>query len=315
MRYTYNSETCRYEPVVVSPKQFFKRTFQFLGVSLLLGAGILLYYNSQYDFLDERIEREKNETLKLEWQTLQQHLNKISDDLAKLEDTDDNNFRTILELEPLSQSIRDAGTGGHEKVSDQISNPIIKNSAVLANKISGRITIEQQSMQELGEKLEAVQRERASRPAIQPISNHNLIRLNTIFGLRLHPIFNYVRPHNGLDLTAAYGTPVYASADGQVVFAEPNTGYGNVIFINHGYGFETRYAHLSRYNVKKGEYVKRGQIIGFVGSTGTSTNNHLHYEVIYNGKYINPISFLHTDLTQEEYNKLIQHTHNSKTGR
>ncbi|MBS1488603.1 MAG: M23 family metallopeptidase [Bacteroidetes bacterium] len=315
MRYTYNQETCRYEPIVVGSGQFAKKAFQFLGISLLLGAGLLLYYNSQYDLLDERVEKDKNEMLKSQWQVLHHQLEQMSTDLAKIEDTDDNNFRTILELEPLSQSIRDAGTGGHEKNGEQISNPIIKNSAILANKISDRITIEQQSMQELGEKLEQVQRERASRPAIQPISNHNLIRLNKIFGLRLHPIFHYIRPHNGLDLTAAYGTHVYASADGQVVYAEPASGYGNVIFVNHGYGFETRYAHLSRYNVKKGDYVKRGQLIGFVGSTGTSTNNHLHYEVIYNGKYINPISFLNTDLTQDEYNKLIKHNHDDKTAR
>ncbi|MBS1951370.1 MAG: M23 family metallopeptidase [Bacteroidetes bacterium] len=309
LHYTYNQETCRYEPVVVSPKRFAKKSFRFLGLSFLLGAAFLGYYNLKYDFLDERIERETNEQLKTEWQLLQEELEKTSAHLTKIEDTDDHNFRTILELEPLPQSIREAGTGGREKESDQVGYPLIRNSIALADKISNRLTIEQQSMDELNKQLEAKQHERASRPAIQPISNHNLIRLNTIFGLRLHPIFNYVRPHNGLDLTAAYGTPVYASADGVVVFAEPNTGYGNVIFVNHGYGFETRYAHLSRYNVKKGDRVKRGQLIGFVGSTGTSTNNHLHYEVIYNGKYINPISFLNTDLTQEEYNRLIQHKH------
>lgn len=305
-RFTYNEESCRYEPVVVTPKAFFRSTFKFLAASLLIGAGFLIYYNFRFDLSEVRELRDQNAKLKSDWQVLQYQLEKTSRDLAKIEETDDQTFRTILEMGPLSQSIREAGTGGREKESERVGVPIIRDAIDLAGKISNRITIEQQSLLELQNKLIAKATELAARPALQPINNHDLTRLNKIFGLRLHPIFNYVRPHNGLDLTAPYGTPVYASADGVVTWAKPNAGYGNVIFVNHGFGFETRYAHLSKYNSVEGQHVKRGQLIGFVGSTGTSTNDHLHYEVLYHGTYVNPIHFLYTDLMQEEYNKVIK---------
>jgi murein DD-endopeptidase MepM/ murein hydrolase activator NlpD len=279
---------------------------KFFGSSLLIGIGFLIYYNTRFDLVDERILKEENTALKTEWLALNNQLNRTSTELAKIEDTDDHNFRTILEMEPLPQSMREAGTGGREKESTKISQPLISKSLALSEKISNRLMVEQQSMEELTKKLESKSKEWAARPAMQPIDNRDLTRFNPIFGLRLHPIYNDWRNHNGLDLTAPYGTPVYASADGYVTLARFGGGYGNVIFLNHGYGFETRYAHLSRYNVTVGQFIKRGELIGYVGSTGTSTNAHLHYEVLYHNQFINPISFLYRDLPQEEYNKLLK---------
>lgn len=306
MRFTYNEESCRYEPIVVSPKKFFGQAMKFFGSSLLIGIGFLIYYNTRFDLVDERILKEENTALKTEWLALNNQLNRTSTELAKIEDTDDHNFRTILEMEPLPQSMREAGTGGREKESTKISQPLISKSLALAEKISNRLMVEEQSMEELTKKLESKSKEWAARPAMQPIDNRDLTRFNPIFGLRLHPIYNDWRNHNGLDLTAPYGTPVYASADGYVTLARFGGGYGNVIFLNHGYGFETRYAHLSRYNVTVGQFIKRGELIGYVGSTGTSTNAHLHYEVLYHNQFINPISFLYRDLPQKEYDKLLK---------
>lgn len=306
IKYTYNPETCKYEPIVVTPKQMGKNIFRFLGISFLLGLTGLVYVNIKMPSIDEIYQLQKNQELKSGWSALYLQMENVSEQLLALEQNDDQNFRVILNLEPLSSSQREAGVGGREKESATIEYPLIRKAYEKSEKIINRLDIESQSMSQLKDEFQKKEKMWAARPAIQPINNRDLTRLNTIFGMRLHPIFNYVRPHNGLDLTAPHGTPVYSSGDGYVTFARPNAGYGNVIFIHHGFGFETRYAHLSRYNVTEGETVKRGQLIGFVGNTGTSTNDHLHYEVMYNGNHVNPIHFLNTTLAQDEYNKIIK---------
>lgn len=146
----------------------------------------------------------------------------------------------------------------------------------------------------------------ASRPAIQPVDNRELTRLHTTFGLRMHPIFNVLMDHKGLDFTAPKGAPVYATGDGRVSMAYFSGSYGNVIFIDHGFDYETRYAHLYKFNVTPGQFVKRGQLIGYVGNTGISVSPHLHYEVFYKGQAVNPIYFFQRDLSNLEYRKLIQ---------
>jgi len=146
----------------------------------------------------------------------------------------------------------------------------------------------------------------ASRPAIQPINNKELDRLHMTYGTRFHPIFHVFKEHKGLDFTASKGTPVYATGDGRIGTAHYSDSYGNVIYLIHGHDYETRYAHLSQFNVQEGQRVKRGQVIGCVGSTGTSVSAHLHYEVLYKGQHVNPINFFQRDLSNKEYEKLIE---------
>ena len=305
VRYRYNSETCRYEPLIVSPGMFTKRAFRFLGISFLLGAAGLAYYNTQYPWLDEVQKQRENEQLKLEWQAIHAELKRTSQQLTDLENNDDRNFRVILDMDPLSSSQREAGVGGHEKASAEITYPVIRAAIDFSEKIKNRLTVEVQSMNELKSTFELKQKQWAARPAIQPVNNKQLIHLYLVFGERLHPLLGYTRPHNGLDFAAPSRSPIYATGDGVVTYADGGTTYGNAIFINHGYGFETRYGHMSQYIVAVGQSVKRGQVVGYVGSTGLSGGNHLHYEVIYRGKFVNPIGFFQRDLTNGEYEKLI----------
>lgn len=284
---------------------FLKSTGLFLGASFLIGLIGLLIFNYNYANLDEIRLGTENQELKTHWLVLNNKLDKAGKELTALEQADDNNYRVILNLEPLPFSVREAGVGGHEKEGAELKYELIRSTYQKAEKLKNRLDIESQSFDKLKEELEAKERVNASRPAIQPIHNHNLIRLNTIFGLRLHPIFHIWRDHNGLDLTANSGVPVYAAGDGYVTFAATNLGYGQVVYLKHVNDFETRYAHLSKILVKNGDYVKRGQLVGRVGSTGYSTNPHLHYEVLYKGKYINPIFFFQNDLSTEEYDKVI----------
>lgn len=306
MHYRYNSETCKYEPLIVSPRLAGRKVLRFLGISLLIGIAGLAYVNCKFPLLDETQEVNKNQKLKAEWQVLYKQLERTSNDLVVLETNDDHNYRVILDLDPLEQSQREAGVGGRERVSAGISLPLIKMAYLKADKIQNRLDIESQSFQQLMNEVLRKEKMWASRPAIQPVSNKDLTHLHTLFGLRMHPIHGYVRPHNGLDFTAPTGSPVYATGDGKVTHAEYSPSYGNVVYVNHGYGFETRYAHMTRYIVAAGQEVKRGQIIGYVGNTGDSVGPHLHYEVHYKNQPINPVNFFQRDLNNKEYEKLIE---------
>jgi murein DD-endopeptidase MepM/ murein hydrolase activator NlpD len=169
-----------------------------------------------------------------------------------------------------------------------------------------RLDIEIQSFEQLAKELAVKERMWASRPAIQPISNADLTYLHTTYGMRQHPILGYWRPHRGLDFTAPKGSPIYATGDGVIGEAHYSTTFGNVVYIDHNFGFETRYAHMTEYIVKKGEHVKRGQIIGYVGNSGLSVATHLHYEVLFKGEQINPINFFQRDLNNKEYERLVE---------
>ncbi|MBX2896280.1 MAG: M23 family metallopeptidase [Cyclobacteriaceae bacterium] len=306
MRYIYNAETCKYEPVVVSPKDAAKKLFRFLGISLALGIAGLLYFNSRYPHLDETFQTQINQALQAEWHVLYKQLDRTSSQLSALEHNDDHNYRVILDLEPLDQSQREAGVGGREKASKFIIYPLVRNAYEQAEKLRNRLEIEAQSLQQLQQELEKKEKMWASRPAIQPVSNKDLKQLHTLFGLRLHPLLGYVRPHNGLDFTAPTGAPIYSTGDGTVSLAQYSESLGNMVFIDHGFGFQTRYGHMTKFIVFAGEKVKRGQVIGYVGNTGLSVAAHLHYEVLYQGNYINPINFFQRDLNNKEYEKLIE---------
>jgi len=306
IRYTYNTEKCKYEPVIVSPKAAGRKIFTFLSISFFIGLTGLFYFNSKFPHLDETIQIAENEELKTEWKVLLMQLERTSEQLGRLEQNDDHNYRVILDLEPLDITQREAGVGGRLKESSFITNPFIRTAYEQAEKIKNRLDIEAQSMKQLKEELERKEKMWASRPAIQPISNKDLTYLHTLFGLRLHPLLGYVRPHNGLDFSAPKGSPVYATGDGKVSNAQTSPSYGNVVYIDHGFHFETRYAHLTRFIVQPGQKIKRGQVIGYVGNTGLSVADHLHYEVLYKDDFINPINFFQRDLNNKEYEKLIE---------
>lgn len=306
MRYLYNPDTCKYESVVVSPKVAGRKILNFLGISFLIGLAGAFYFNYRFPLVDETLQAERNQKLKTEWRVLYKQLQRTSNQLSALEHNDDRNYRVILDLEPLDQSQREAGVGGREKESESIPYPIIRTAYEQAEKIKNRLDIEAQSLQQLMDELLKKEKMWASRPAIQPVSNKDLKHLHTIFGLRMHPLLGYVRPHNGLDFTAPQGSPVYATGDGKVSYAQYSTSYGNVVFINHGYHFETRYAHLTNFIVGSGQHVKRGQVIGYVGNTGLSVSAHLHYEVLYKNSPINPINFFQRDLNNKEYERLVE---------
>lgn len=307
--YRYNPETCKYEPIFRSRKQLLGATGKFMLVTFSLALAALILMNANHLNYNQIALKKENDWLKWEWSQLQNKIEKTSTELAALEQDDDNHYRVVLDLEKLDSDIRTGGAGGSQKYSLNGQETNVKELVQAyedLNKISTRLEVENQSLGDIDKKVNQFEQMMETRPAMMPIDNRQLTRFNTIFGMRMHPILNVWKHHDGLDLTADYGTPVYATGDGIVKEAKYMGGYGNVVIITHGFGFETRYAHLSKFKVIEGQRVKRGDWVGNVGSTGLSTNPHLHYEVHYNGKVVNPIYFMYRDLSQAEYNELIK---------
>lgn len=308
IKYRYNPETCRYEPWYPSKGLVLKRTTIFIGLSFLIASIAYSVLMRNVGSVDELIQENKNIALKADWEILENRIDQIQQELAELIEKDDNNYRVILDSDPLDSTMREAGIGGREFV----VLPEVKSISILSKnyqrieKLSNQLDVELQSYQELATLLNKKIKRWAARPAIQPIDNRQLDRLHLRYGMRSHPLLDIDRQHKGLDFSAPIGTPVYATGDGQIEVAHHSESYGNVIYLNHGYGYQTRYAHLSKFNIKKGERVKRGQIIGYVGNTGISVGPHLHYEVLYQNSHINPISFFQRDLSNEEYERLIE---------
>lgn len=313
-KFIYNKETCRFEPFYVRGKLLRKRILLFVALAFSLAAGTYYATISKLETLSELRLAQKNEALKFNWAVLNKRVKAVQKELAAYIEKDDHNYRVILDRQPLEATIREAGVGGSERydAASLKDYPYILSGYETLRKIKYQASVEIQSYDELERLLDNKLKAWAARPAIQPINNTQLTRLHLTYGLRLHPIFKIVREHNGLDFAAPRNTPVYSSGDGIVTHAYHSESFGKVVFIDHGFDFESRYAHLNDFAIKMGDRVKRGQIIGYVGNTGHSVSDHLHYEILFKGEHVNPINFFERNLSNAEYQKLID-THSENT--
>ncbi len=309
IRYYYNTETCKYEPIKATGKAVFLNIIGFLSVSLIIALGLIYVYRSNFTPIKESKLLAENHDLRVEWNVLKENLENAYASVNELQFKDDKIYRVILDTDPIPSTVREGGVGGHDKYEGLMSleeNQLVIDAYRSIDDIKKKLYIQSKSYDQISNLITEKEKMWAARPAIQPINNKELKRLHTTFGPRWHPILKRMHPHEGLDFTAPTGTPIYATGDGIVTTAYPSTTYGNVVFINHGYGYQTRYAHMHKYIVKRGQSVKRGDIIGYVGNTGRSQAAHLHYEVLFNYKPVNPINFFQRDLNNEEYEKLIK---------
>jgi murein DD-endopeptidase MepM/ murein hydrolase activator NlpD len=230
--------------------------------------------------------------------------------LGHLQETDDNLYRTIFETEPVPSSYREGGIGGvnrYEELEGFSNSDLIVETATRLDRIRKKIYVQSQSFDELIAFAREKEEMLRSIPAIQPVSNIDLKRTASGFGFRIHPIYKISKFHSGMDFTAPTGTDVYATGDGVVsTVKSARRELGNHIIIDHGFGYQSVYAHLDGFNVRVGQKVKRGDVIGFVGNTGLSTAPHLHYEVLANGRNVDPALFYFNDLSPEEYDRMIE---------
>lgn len=310
IKYRYNPKSLRYEEVKPTLKSRLFKFLFYLASFAVFAFVVLVIAFSFFDSPKEKMQQREIEQLVLQYQIFNDRLDQISVVLDELEVKDDNIYRVIFESEPVPSSIRKAGYGGSDRYAKmdgyQYSDVIIETAKKL-DRISSQLFVQSKSFDEVFKMAKNKADMLASLPAIQPMKNENLRRISSYYGYRPDPFYKVTKFHSGVDFSSSLGTEIYATGDGTVKRVKlSRRGYGNEIIIDHGYGFKTRYAHLKEFKVKKGEKVKRGQVIGLVGNTGKSTAPHLHYEVIKNNKTVNPIYYFFNDLTTAEFERMLE---------
>ena len=311
IKYYYDTETCKFEPVKTSTTDIVINLAGFFIFAFFIAIGLTTIYINYFPSGKEVELAKENKQLLLKYQILSQEMQSTATMLKSLQERDDNVYRVVFEAEPIPLEVRTAGSGGAEKYRDLLDEKLKREDVILGafqrlDKLKKQMYIQTKSYDELFEKAKEKAQMLASIPAIQPISNDDLTLFASGFGMRMHPIYKVMKMHTGCDFTAPNGTPVYATGDGVVITSEAVSGYGNQVEIDHGFGYITKYAHLSAFSVRKGQKVKRGQKIGAVGSTGVSVSPHLHYEVMHNGIRVDPVNYFFNDLSPAQYDKLLE---------
>ena len=308
VKYYYDTKTLSYKRIELSGFNKFKRLLYFISSSAFAGVIMILIFFHFFDSPKEKKLNREIDFLTSKLHTLNEKMNQVDIVLDDLQQRDDNIYRVIFEADPIPSSIRKAGYGGvnrYLELTGSSNSELIIKVAKKADQLSKQLYIQSKSFDEIISLAKNKQDMLASIPAIQPVSNKDLSRMASGFGYRIDPIYKTRKFHGGMDFSAKEGTPIYATGDGTILkVRRGRRGFGNHVKIDHGYGYITLYAHMTKYIVKKGQKVKRGEIIGYVGNTGKSVAPHLHYEVHKDNKRINPLNFYFDDLNAEEYEKM-----------
>ena len=310
IKYFFNTHTLRFEKIEVPLKVRLLQTIGFVIASLAVG---VLFVAILFKFIDspkERLLRQQNTAYKESYAVLQERMKQLELQMLELEQRDNEVYRSIFEATPIPDSarVKDMLAKNEIRLIQSLSNTaLIENMRNQLNNLSLRMSFQDQSFTEITVMVKNKAKLLRAIPAIQPVSNKNMKRVASGFGYRIDPLYKDSRLHAGLDFSAPTGTPIYATADGEVQIAGFNTdGYGNKVVINHGYGFQTLYAHMVRVIARVGQSIKRGEVIGYVGSTGKSTGSHLHYEVIKRGTKVDPVYYFYNDLTPAQFDRLLK---------
>jgi len=312
VKYYYDPESLSYKKIKSKKGKNISYFALFLLSSALFGflSFILLLNIPYFETPKNKFQSREIENLKLNYAILNKKMDQIDKVLNNLEDRDNNLYRVYFNSSPIPSEQRRAGFGGINRYKDlegYENTILVKNTTKRMDVLAKQIVIQSKSLDDIVQLATTKEKLLAAIPAIQPVKNEDLKRIASGFGYRNDPFTKITKFHAGMDFTAKSGTPIFATGDGTVSRADSKaTGYGNHILINHGFGYESLYAHLSQYNVKPGQTVKRGDIIGFVGNTGRSEAPHLHYEVHKNGQPINPINFYYGNISASEYSIISQ---------
>jgi murein DD-endopeptidase MepM/ murein hydrolase activator NlpD len=310
VKYYYDSDTLSYRKIELRKRDKFKRMLGFLLSSILMGLFLMFITFQFIESPKEKAQKRELENMELNYGLLNKKMSQVEQVLEGIQHRDNEIYRLYFETNPIPEEQRKAGFGGVNRYkslegfenSDMIID-VSKNMDIL----SKQLYIQSKSLDEIINLAEDKEKLLAGIPAIQPIRKEDLSRMASGYGWRSDPFTKARKKHNGMDFTAPTGTPIYATGNGKVKRADNTaSGFGQHIEIDHGYGYKTIYAHLSKYNVKRGQNVSRGDLIGFVGNTGRSVGPHLHYEVHKNGRPINPINFYYGNLTPEEFKEMLK---------
>jgi murein DD-endopeptidase MepM/ murein hydrolase activator NlpD len=310
IKYYYNTNTLRYEKLETPLRVKLLRVFGFIAAAFVTAAIISFFAFRFVGSPGEKLLRMENERLQDKYEELSDEVKTSQQQMQELVKRDNDVYRAIFEANPIPDSARARALAQQQeiaRVEGMRGSELVNSIIVSLNSLGHYISAQSKSYNELDNLVKNKEELLAATPAIQPVSNKDLSRLASGFGYRIDPIYKTVKLHAGLDFAAPQGTPIYATADGRVTTAgNTNNGYGNHVVINHGYGYETLYGHMVKVKVHAGELIKRGEVIGWVGSTGKSTGPHCHYEVHKNGQKIDPIYFFYNDLTPEQFDLMLK---------
>jgi murein DD-endopeptidase MepM/ murein hydrolase activator NlpD len=304
VKYYYDADTLSYRKIDVKKSDYYKKTvFGILAVLLTAFIGFIIF--SQFIMSpNERAINRENENLQLNLDLFSKRIAESSAVLNQLQERDNNIYRMYFEANPIPNEQRKAGFGGvnrYKSLEGYDNSKMIKQLTKDIDILSKQLVIQSKSLDEIVILAKEKEKMLAAIPAILPVKLVDLTRMASGYKWRMHPILKIRKFHKGMDFTAPMGTPIYASGNGKVIRSSRSATYGKVVYIDHGYGYRTIYAHMSKIKAKRGQNVKRGDLIGYVGNTGRSVSAHLHYEVHKNGKALDPINFYYGDLTPEEF--------------
>ena len=309
IKYIFNTKTLTYEKVHHRFRDKALKIFSYVLTSLFFSFIVLVIGFTVIDSPKEKQLKREIAQMQLQYDLLNNRLSQAGEVLKNIESRDNNIYRAVLNADPIPASVRQAGFGGTDRYKDlqgfsnsELMTQTAKNMDVLIREIY----VQSRSYDEIEKLAKSKTLMLSCIPAIQPIDNKSLKCIISGFGWRIHPILKEERFHTGIDFAASEGTPIYATGDGVVEKADNmEEGYGNHVVLNHGFGYETLYGHMSRMAVTVGQKVKRGQVIGYVGCTGMCSGDHVHYEVIKNGEKVNPVDYFYNDLTPAEYKEIV----------
>ena len=307
--YIYNPTTRTYDRVYPTFRQRMANFLKRLFVGMGLGAGSFILLIWIFGSPSEKELRIENSRLLAQYNVLSRRLDEALGVMQGIQQRDDNLYRVVLQADPVADAVRKAGFGGtnrYEELMDMANSDLVVNTTQKMDMLNRQLYIQSKSFDEVVDLFKNHDEMLNCIPAIQPVANKNLKYTASGYGMRIDPIYKTAKFHNGMDFSANIGTPVYATGDGVIKKAGWQSGYGKIIIVSHGFGYETWYAHLNKYNVRVGQKVVRGEVIGEVGNTGKSTGPHLHYEVHVKGKVVNPVNYYLMDVSAEEYDQMIE---------
>ncbi|MBD0777336.1 M23 family metallopeptidase [Maribacter polysiphoniae] len=312
VKYYYDPDTLSYRKIEPKKSRRYRNIALFLLGSFLFGfLSLILLLNTNLINTPKELSLQREvKNYELQFELLNKKMEQIEEVLANVEERDNNIYRLYFEANPIPEEQRRAGFGGinrYKSLEGFNNSEMVIATTKRLDIIKKQLAIQSKSLDEITKLAEEKEKLLAAIPAIQPVNNEDLTRMASGYGWRTDPFTKARKKHWGMDFTAPKGTPIYASGDGTIIRADNNSsGYGKHIRIDHGYGYISLYAHMSKYNVKKGQKVKRGDLIGFVGNTGRSEGPHVHYEVWKDNERINPINFYYGSLTPEEFTNMLK---------
>jgi len=313
-KFHFNPETLSYEQIEHTISHKLKRFLIHALSGVFSGIIFFFIFVSTIQSPEEKQLGQDKSHMEAQYRVMERQLEEVQFVMSDLQQRDDNLYRVVFQADPIPLSVRrgsSANTEYYAQLLDMTNSEIVVSTTKKLNELKKELYIQSKSYDELVLLAKNKETMLANLPAIQPVLNKNLTRMASGYGWRIDPIYHTRRFHAGMDFTAPIGTDIYATGNGTIIAAGWQQGYGNCVQINHGYGYLTLYGHMSAVKVRIGQSIKRGDVIGLVGSTGKSTGPHVHYEVHYKGEIMNPQNYYFLDLSPAEYDRMVQMSNNA----